>query len=56
MLLSSPGACQRRRERLLVDVAVAEHDPQRADPSPCEGDEGLLVGLAFGSFAFIERS
>ena len=55
MLLSSRwGQCW--SGRFLVGGAVSEHGPQRADAPSGEGDEGLLVGLAFGPFAFVERS
>jgi IS30 family transposase len=54
MLLSS-GWSKQRLGRFLVGGAVAEHRPYRVDASSGEGDEGLLVGLAFGAFAFVER-
>src|SRR4029077_11441848 len=54
MLLSS-GRSQCWLGRFLVDGAVAKHRPEGGDASPCEGDERLLVVLAFGAFAVIER-
>jgi hypothetical protein len=55
MLLSSRWG-ERGRNRFVVGGAVAEHRPQRGDPSSGEGDECLLVVLAFGAFAVIERA
>src|SRR6266481_5674075 len=55
MLLSS-GRSQGWPGWLLVGGAVAEHGPQRVDAPPGEGDEGLLMRLALGSFTFVERS
>src|SRR6478752_4731920 len=55
MLLSS-GRSQCWLGRLLVGSAVAEHGPQRVDASSCQGDERLLVGLAFAAFAVVERA
>lgn len=49
MLLSS-GRSECRREGLLVKGAVAQHGPQRVDAPSREGDEGLLMTLAFSAF------
>src|SRR5687768_1765974 len=38
----------------LVGLAVAEHGVQDVDAASCERDDGLVVGLAFGSFAGVE--
>src|SRR5690348_13810151 len=48
MFLSS-GRSQCWLGRFLVDGAVAKHRPEGGDASPCEGDERLLVGFAFGA-------
>jgi hypothetical protein len=55
MLLSS-GWSDRGGEGFAVVGAVSEHDPEDVEASPGEGDESLLVGFAFGSFAFVEGS
>jgi hypothetical protein len=55
MLLSS-RCSERWREWLLVGAAVSEHGPEDGDAAPGEGDEGLLVVLTLGAFAFVERA
>jgi hypothetical protein len=56
MKLLSSGRGQCWPGRFLVCGAVAKHRPERGDPSPGEGDECLLVVLAFGALAVIERA
>jgi len=55
MLLSS-GWGERGGEGFAVGGVVSEHGPEDVDASPGEGDEGLLVGFAFGAFAVVEGS
>jgi IS30 family transposase len=54
LLSSSCSGC--RRWRFLVDGAVTEHRPDRGDAASGEGDEGLLVGLAFGALQVVAGS
>src|ERR671939_647782 len=49
MLLSS-SFCERDLER----AAVAEHGVQNVDSASCQGEDGLVVSFAFGSFAVVE--
>lgn len=38
----------------LVDRVIAEHGPQDVEPAMGQGDDGLGVGFAYGSFAVVE--
>jgi hypothetical protein len=37
----------------LVEGFVAEHGEENIRAAACEGDEGLVVAFAFGSFAVV---
>ena len=51
--LSSGEECE-RLSSFLVGPVVAEHGPEHVDPSAGEGEDGLGVSFALGSFALVE--
>src|SRR5919107_109986 len=44
---------RRGRDRFFVATLVAEHGPEHVDPAAGEGEDGLTVPFALGSFALV---